>query len=205
MAKNKKKKTEQPPPEENADNDVVQGELVEEDDANETEVDETEEVLVGFTMEEVDQMKQALEKAELEAKKNLDGWQRALADFSNLRRRTERDQIQMRKNAVGDIAKHFIDVVDDLDLALKNRPEGKEGAAWAEGIELIFRKLTTNLDSLGIVLMETEGQLFDPHFHEAISQEDSPDHESGQIIEVLKPGYTVGERVLRPALVRVAA
>jgi len=53
--------------------------------------------------------------------------------------------------------------------------------------------------------METAGQLFDPHFHEAISQEASPDHESGQIIEELKPGYLIGDRVLRPALVRVAA
>lgn len=162
-------------------------------------------IMVGFTLAEVDEMKAELAKTRAEAQRNLDGWQRALADFSNLKRRLERDQVQMQEDASGAIIKKFLDVLDDLELALKNSPKEGEGAAWANGLELIYRKLQTALENQGVRVMETEGQLFDPHFHEAISQEPSDNHQRDEIIEVLKPGYLIGDRVLRPALVRVAA
>jgi molecular chaperone GrpE len=73
-----------------------------------------------------------------------------------------------------------------------------------DGIELITRKLQTILEAEGLRRIETDGQSFDPHFHEAISQEPSEDHESGQIIGVVQNGYMLGDRVIRPALVRVA-
>jgi len=69
---------------------------------------------------------------------------------------------------------------------------------------LIYRKLLTLLEADGVTVMEAENQFFDPNIHEAISSEDNDDYESGQIIEVLKQGYFVGDKVLRPALVRVA-
>jgi molecular chaperone GrpE len=87
---------------------------------------------------------------------------------------------------------------------LKNRPSAGEGAAWAEGVELVYKKFRTLLEAEGVVQMEAEGELFDPNFHEAITQEDNEEHESGHIIEVVQKGYMLGERVLRPALVRVA-
>jgi molecular chaperone GrpE len=107
-------------------------------------------------------------------------------------------------NATGNVIRRYLDILDDLDRALKNRPQEGEGAAWAQGIELIYRKFQNLLEAEGVVAMDSEAQMFDPNFHEAISSEDSPDHESGQIIEVLKQGYLIGDRVLRPALVRVA-
>lgn len=166
---------------------------------------EDQQVLVGITIEEFDKMKDELEAAQAESKKNLDGWQRALADFTNFKRRTERDYDRTRADVTVSVVKKFVDILDDLELALKNRPKEGDGAAWAEGIEIVYKKVLTSLEYQNVVVMETEGQLFDPHFHEAISQEESPDHESGAIIEVLKPGFMIGERVLRPALVRVAA
>jgi len=134
----------------------------------------------------------------------LDGWQRARADFSNYKKRVERDQALLNKNVTGGIIKRYLEITDDLARALENRPQEGDGAAWADGIELIYRKLMTILENEGVVPMETDGQLFDPNLHEAISLEDSPEHESGEIIEVLKQGFLLGDRVLRPATVRVA-
>jgi molecular chaperone GrpE len=95
--------------------------------------------------------------------------------------------------------------VDDLQRALKDRPVDNDGAAWAEGVELIYRKLMTILEAEGVTPIEAEGEMFDPNLHEAVVQSDSDEHESGQVIEVLQTGYKLGDRVLRPAMVRVAA
>jgi len=92
-------------------------------------------------------------------------------------------------------------VLDDLERALAACPAD---LAWVDGIELICRKLQGILEAEGLNRIETEGQIFDPHFHEAISQEPSEDHASGQIIAVVQNGYMLGDRVIRPALVRVA-
>ena len=95
-------------------------------------------------------------------------------------------------------------VVDPAALrALKTRPVNGEGADWAEGIELIYRKLQNIIESEGVVRIQAENQLFDPSQHEAISHEHDPDHESGEIIEVVQQGYRLGDRVLRPARVGV--
>lgn len=163
------------------------------------------EVLVGYTMEEVDAIQRELETARSQATDYQDRWQRTLADFANLKRRTEREQFQMRDVAFGQALLPFLDVLDDLNIALQNRPQEGEGAAWANGIELVLRKVLTILEQQGVRVMEVQGQYFDPNLHEAISQEPNQAFESGQIIAAVKPGYLVGERVLRPAMVRVAA
>ena len=145
-----------------------------------------------------------LAEARLKANEYLDGWQRSRAEFANFKKRIEREQEQVYQTAAGAIIKRYLGVLDDLERALKNRPQDGEGAAWAEGIELIYRKLLAILESEGVKPMQPEGQMFDPNLHEAILSEDSDHHESGQIIEVLQPGYLLGEKVLRPAMVRVA-
>jgi molecular chaperone GrpE len=145
-----------------------------------------------------------LEAARAKANEYLEGWQRAQADFANYKKRVARDQSQVYQTAAGSVIKRFLDVLDDLERALRNRPEAGEGAAWSEGIELIYRKMLSSLEAEGVTVMQAEGQPFDPNLHEAVTQEDSDDHESGQIIDVVKQGYLIGDRVLRPALVRVA-
>lgn len=147
---------------------------------------------------------QQLEDALLESAKNLDGWQRAQAEFSNYRRRVERDQIRMREDAAARVISQILPVIDDLTRALKDRPQNGEAVEWAAGIDLINRKLLSIFENEGVKRMEVEGEMFDPNLHEAIAQVESPDHESGQIVEVLQEGYMIGERVLRAALVRVA-
>jgi molecular chaperone GrpE len=150
-------------------------------------------------------LQQALQSAQDEAAVNLEGWQRAQAEFSNYKKRLEREQSQMRQDATGRITKSFLEVLDDLDRALLNKPAEGPGAEWSEGIDLVYRKMLTIMEKEGVTVMQMDGQLFDPNLHEAISQEESPDHKSGEIIEVLQKGYLIGDRVLRPALVRVAS
>lgn len=153
---------------------------------------------------DVDTLVSELNACQEKADEYLDGWQRSRAEFANYKKRIEREQSQIFQNAAGNIIKRYLDIIDDLERALKNRPEDGDGAVWAEGIELIYRKFHALLESEGVNAMQAEGELFDPNLHEAITQEENEQYESGQIIEVLKQGYMLGERVLRPAQVRIA-
>ncbi len=156
------------------------------------------------TIEEVEKLKKELEESRSQTSEYLDGWQRARAEFANYKKRMDRDQSQIQQMVAGNLIKRYLEIIDDLDRALKNRPKGEEGAAWAAGIELVYRKFMAILESEGVKVMQVEGQTFDPNLHEAISQTEVPGYDSGQIVEEIHKGYMIGERVLRPALVRVA-
>jgi|SRR3990170_3580433 len=149
-------------------------------------------------------LQEKLAEAEAKAAEHLDGWQRAQAEFANYKKRQAGQQEQQAAELRGRVIKHFLDLVDDLERALKNHPQQGDGAAWAEGIEIIYKKLQSYLGNEGLTRIDPLGEVFDPNLHEAVTQEESSDHESGVIIEVLRPGYMLGERVLRPAAVKVA-
>jgi molecular chaperone GrpE len=150
---------------------------------------------------ELEALQSQLAEAESRASEYKDGWMRSQAEFQNYKKRIERDNEMMYINMKSDIIRKVLPVLDDLERAMQNRPEDN---AWADGIELIVRKLQGVLDSEGVKRIEAEGALFDPNFHEAISHEPADGVESGHIIEVTQNGYMLGERVIRPALVRVA-
>jgi len=174
------------------------------DKPEEVVLEEAEEIVQEQPAADMAALQVELEELRAKSQEYLDGWQRERAEFANYKRRVEREREQVHQNATGTIVRRYLEVLDDLERALKNRPTVGEGAVWAEGIELIYRKLLAILEIEGVQLMEATGQSFDPNYHEAISHENHPDHESGQIIEVVKNGYMLGDRVLRPALVRVA-
>lgn len=153
---------------------------------------------------EILQLQQELAETQAKSNEYLDGWQRSRADFINFKKRVDREQAEVYQRATANVIKKYLEVVDDLELALRNRPEAGDGSVWANGIELIYRKLLTIIENEGIERIIPQGQLFDPNYHEAISLEPSDQFESGYIIGVLKAGYLLGERVIRPALVRVA-
>lgn len=132
------------------------------------------------------------------------GWQRERADFSNYRKRMARDQEFQRSSSRIEIIRKYLDVHDDLERALKNVPEEVEQTDWTGGVRLIDQKLRNVLENEGVERIPAEEQEFDPNLHEAISHEENPDFESGEIIEVVQQGYTLGGRVVRPARVRVA-
>lgn len=149
-------------------------------------------------------LQEKLAEVEAKAAENLDGWQRAQAEFSNYKKRLTRDQEQQAADVRGRVIKRYLEIVDDMERALKTRPQNAEGAEWAAGIDLIYKKLIAYLESEGLTRVDPLGEHFDPNMHEAVTQEESEHHESGVIIEVLRPGYLLGERVLRPAAVKVA-
>jgi len=177
-----------------------QSENVEEVNEPELEADATSEISEQ-AQAEIDALMKRLEEAEAKVAEHLDGWQRAQAEFVNYKNRVLRDQELMRNTMKGDAIKKYLPVLDDLERALQNRPAGD---SWADGIELIARKLQSVFESEGVTRIEAEGKPFDPNFHEAISHEPSEDVESGRVIAVVQNGYMLGERVIRPALVRVA-
>jgi molecular chaperone GrpE len=168
------------------------------------EADAEDEQPTAAFKEEYQQLEKDLEQSRQQATQNLEGWQRERAEFSNYKRRIEREQAQMAQNITAEVIRKYLVILDDLERALKARPEEGEGAAWAQGIELIYRKLQNVLEAEGVIRIQAETEMFNPNVHEAISHEESPDHESGDIIEVVQQGYKIGERIIRPALVRVA-
>ncbi|MDO8752679.1 MAG: nucleotide exchange factor GrpE [Anaerolineales bacterium] len=150
---------------------------------------------------ESEALKRQLEEIGAKASEYKDGWARSQAEFQNYKKRIERDNELMYASMKGDIIKKVLPALDDLERALQNRPADD---AWANGIELIARKLQNILESEGVRRIEANGAAFDPTFHEAITHEPSADIESGYVIAVVQNGYMLGERVIRPALVRVA-
>jgi molecular chaperone GrpE len=142
-----------------------------------------------------------LKEAEAKMSEYKDGWARSQAEFQNYKKRIERDNELMYASMKGDIIKKVLPALDDLERALQNRPADD---AWASGIELIARKLQNMLDGEGLKRIEAKGMAFDPNFHEAISHEPNDEVESEHVIDVVQNGYMLGERVIRPALVRVA-
>ena len=149
-----------------------------------------------------------LEALKAKSAEYLEGWQRARAEFANYKRRVEKEQGEAYQNATARVISRFLDVNDDFDRALKEKPgdltDPEAMARWATGMELIQRKLHNLLEAEGVERLEAEGQPFDPQRHEAVTQEDSETHEPGQIIGVVRQGYKLGDRVIRPAMVRVA-
>lgn len=176
-------------------------------EAQETNESKVEAVAMPESSEQVsadaerDALKRQLEDAETKLADSVEGWQRSVADFQNYRKRVERDNELMYVSMKGDIIKKVLPALDDLERALQNRPADN---AWANGIELIARKLQNILDAEGIKRIEAEGLEFNPIFHEAISHEPADNVASGHVIAVVQNGYMLGERVIRPALVRVA-
>lgn len=133
-----------------------------------------------------------------------DALQRERADFSNFRKRTEREKAEMRAVVVADTVKQFLAVVDDFDRAWTNIPEDMRENDWLKGFELINKKFSDLLDSFGIEVLDPLGEVFDYNFHEAIGSEDSDEYESGTVLGVLQKGYVMKGKCIRPAVVRVA-
>jgi molecular chaperone GrpE len=154
--------------------------------------------------DELDALRTELERVRAEGQEYLDGWQRSRAEFVNYRKRVERENQESYQRVAGDIFCRYLGIIDDLELALRERPQDGDAGVWADGIGIVHQKLISLLEAEGVEPIEAEGKQFDPNYHEALSHEEDSEHEEGQIIEVIRQGYRLGARVLRPALVRVA-
>jgi molecular chaperone GrpE len=157
--------------------------------------------------EEVDELTallQELEEQKAKAAEYLDGWQRARAEFANYKKRIEKEQEDMIKSANGAFIAKLLPVMDDFERAFQTLPLDLMGMTWLGGIALIQRKLQVLLEQEGVTIIESEGQMFDPTLHQAVTHEESEEHEEGQIMGEVQKGYKIDDKVLRPSLVRVA-
>jgi molecular chaperone GrpE len=150
---------------------------------------------------QVEMLKTQLAESQVKVQEYLDALQRERASFMNYRRRTDLENALVGQVASGGTIKKFLSGIDDLERALAHRPADD---VWADGVELVYRKFLAILEAEGVTRMQAEGQPFNPELHEAIMQEPSNKYESGMVTAILQQGYMHGDRVLRPALVKVA-
>ncbi|MGA1647604.1 MAG: nucleotide exchange factor GrpE [Candidatus Limnocylindrus sp.] len=146
-----------------------------------------------------------LEAALLERDEQIAAHQRTAADFANFRRRTAEEREREAGLASEALLLKMLAVVDDLDRALASLPEGLKGESWVEGISAIHRKLLAVMESEAARPYESVGQPFDPREHEAVAQVLGSGKAQGEVLEEHRKGWKIRERVLRPAVVSVAA
>src|ERR1700674_5042477 len=141
-----------------------------------------------------------LEPAAAEAK---DRHLRLAADFDNYKKRSRQEQLETIQHASAELIARLLPGLDDLHTALDNKPEGID-EAWVKGLELSVRKLEEALRTHGLEAIDAVGKPFDPNVHEAIGHEESADHPEDTVVQELRRGYRIRDRVVRPALVKVA-
>jgi molecular chaperone GrpE len=151
---------------------------------------------------DVEKPEAEVERLHEELRQEHDRLLRALADFENYRRRTERDQADAARRGKRELILPLLDLLDDFDRALAHVHDAPP--AVSQGLAAVQRKLIALLAGAGVNRFETVGERFDPRFHEAIGTVASDEVPSGSIAEVLQHGYLWNQEVLRPARVRVA-
>jgi molecular chaperone GrpE len=147
-------------------------------------------------------LEERLAAAEAESEAHLNDLKRLAAEFENYRKRMAREHESLSARAAERLVKELLPIVDDLERALLAAEEHEE-ATLEEGVRLVHRQLASVLEREGLAEIETNGK-FDPHVHEALLSQPS-EAEEGSVIEVLQKGYRLGDRVLRPARVAIAA
>lgn len=142
-----------------------------------------------------------LTKLKAERDALLDRLARAQADFDNARKRASREQQEYRDYALSDTVKSLLPVLDSFDRALEHNAEASE---FRSGIELINKQLHDVLTKLGLRPIPAKGEPFDPHLHQAVEMVDTTEVEDHHVLDELQRGYKLKDRLLRPAMVRVA-
>jgi molecular chaperone GrpE len=128
---------------------------------------------------------------------------RLTAEFDNYRKRIERERRESGERAAASLLEELLPILDDLERAL-DAEAGPGAEAYRKGVEIIYKQLADLLTRRGVTVMEVLGADFDPHVHQAVAHEASPGARDGEVIEELRRGYKLGERLLRPAMVKVA-
>jgi molecular chaperone GrpE len=128
---------------------------------------------------------------------------RTAAEFDNYRKRVDRERRELSDFVAADVLTELLPILENLERALQ-APAGGDADAYRQGVEMIQRQMLDLLRKRGVKPIEALGADFDPNYHQAVSHDISPDHREGEVIEELRRGYMLGERLLRPAMVKVA-
>jgi molecular chaperone GrpE len=146
---------------------------------------------------------EAYEKALAEKKDLYDRLLRKQAELENFRKRTQKEKDDLRQYAAEDLVRSLLPTLDGFERALQRRDEGVPPAFY-QGLELIYRELREVLGRAGLTPLETAGQLFDPYLHQAVETVNAPGRREHEIVEELQRGYKLKNKLLRPAIVKVA-
>jgi molecular chaperone GrpE len=147
---------------------------------------------------------EALAAAKKEAQDYKEGWLRERADFNNYKKRTDTQMKDLRESATVEALLSMLPIIDDFERATSTMPEDLKTNPWINGMSGIHRKFQKMLEDKGVTVLDPVGEVFDPAHHEAVMMEASDTVESGHVIMTLQKGYLRGDKVLRPALVKVA-
>jgi molecular chaperone GrpE len=198
---------EQPVEEQETEQDEAVAERADEDE-DEAEVDAAEidaevEAEVEVDAEE-DAIAADLAKARAEAESYLDDLRRLQADFDNYRKRTLREQTARAASASQALVARLLPVLDNFELAVSAAEQSRDFDRMLKGVEMVFGELRQALEGEGLVKIEAEGKPFDPERHEAVIAVEEEDTEPGMVVDIVRAGYELRGKVLRPAMVKVA-
>ncbi|MEZ8018731.1 nucleotide exchange factor GrpE [Vibrio splendidus] len=183
--------------EEELDQIIAEAEKVEEAELNEDAADEQE--------SKIAQLEAALLSSESKVKEQQDSVLRAKAEVENMRRRTEQEVDKARKYALNKFAEGLLPVIDNLERAVQAADAENEAVKpILEGVELTHKTFVDTVAKFGLTEINPEGEAFNPEYHQAMSIQESPDHESNTVMFVMQKGYELNGRVIRPAMVMVA-
>ena len=185
------------------------------DEAEETEavteeaVTEAPEAPTEDKEDKKDKMKNKADKKVEEIKEKIkeleDGRLRQIAEFQNFRNRTEKEKSQMFDMGAKNVIEKILPVVDNFERGLASIPEDEKNSSFAQGMEMIYKQLMTELGNLGVKPIEAKGTEFNPDFHNAVMQVESDELESGMVAEELQKGYTYHDIVVRHSMVSVVS
>ena len=161
------------------------------------------------TRAELRRVESELKKLTVERQDLNDKLARRTADFDNFRKRTDRERTETYNRALGEVVRRLLPVLDNLQRALDAErlvevKESEEFRHFLHGVELINRQLGGVLEGLGVEVVPTVGEHFDPHVHEAVATEETDAHEPDTVTQEMQRGYRLGDKLLRPAMVKVA-
>ncbi len=161
----------------------------------------------SFRSPDLARVKDALQQCQAERQEYLDGWQRAKADFVNASREHEKMRVDLVKYASQRTLESFLPIADSFDIAFANKEAwGKVDATWRTGVEYIYANLVKTFEENSLVRYGASGEMFDPALHESVETVAVDDvSKDGMIVEVIARGYTLHDKVIRPARVRVGA
>ena len=178
------------------------------DEEGDADVPDDSEALEGVEAEGIEAEEDAiaadLDKARAEAESYLDDLRRLQADFDNYRKRTLREQTARAASASQALVARLLPVLDNFELAVSSAERSRDFDRMLKGVEMVFGELREVLEAEGLVRIEAEGKPFDPERHEAVIAVEEEDTEPGMVVDIVRAGYELRGKVLRPAMVKVA-
>ncbi|MEI7556183.1 nucleotide exchange factor GrpE [Candidatus Chlorohelix sp.] len=167
------------------------------------ETNGTIEAITENNVRTVEELETLLVVEQKKAAELADNWKRSLADFQNLKRRTEIERANINADVKSRVIMRLLPIVDDFERALASTPDNLKAEPWVNGVSLIEKKLKTLLEQEGISSFDAKNADFDPRYHDAVQRDEDGEGDKDIVTEVYQKGYMMGDRVLRPAAVKV--